>query len=357
MEAVNKVERKANFECMRIVLMCMIIGLHYLDKGGILVPFLQANEAHHYVAWAFEAFFLCAVNGYVMLSGYFSWKQEVQLKKVFRLWGQVLFYSLTIAVVTLCAGLWSVAELDIYKICGYIFPVITEQYWFVTNYVVLFLLLPFLNPVIQNMEQKNMRNLLLLFVGVFSVSKTLLPLSFPIDKNGYDVLWFLCLYLTGAYMGRFGFGRCNTKGKGLALYAVSSCGILGLSFVVREVALATGFLQDRVTYAYSYNHLLCYTAAIGLFVFFAHVTIPDKMAAKAIRALGGATFGVYLIHEHVNLRYAWPQWLGTWKYSAGLRFVLPMFASIVAVFFVCALVELLRKKMASVMGKGISKQR
>ncbi len=357
MEAVSKMERKTNFECMRIVLMCMIIGLHYLDKGDVLMPFLQANDMSQYAAWLFEAFFLCAVNVYVMLSGYFSWKQEIRVKKVFRLWGQVVFYSVAIAAVTLVAGLWNVSELDVYKICGFVFPVITEQYWFVTSYVILFLLLPFLNPVIEKMEQKKMQNLLLLLIGLFSVSKTVLPLAFPIDKNGYDVMWFLCLYLTGAYAGRFGFGKCNTKGKGLALYAVSSCGIFVLSLLFGKVALATGVLLDRVTYAYSYNHLLCYTAAVGLFAFFAHVNISNKAVAKAVRMFGSAAFGVYLIHEHVNLRYAWPQWAGAWKYNRGFLFVPHMFVSILCVFVLCAFVELLRQKIVGVVKKGITKQR
>ena len=338
-------KREMNFELLRIVAMCMIIGLHYLDKGGVLGDFTQKQGVKGYLPWIFEAFFFCAVNVYVLITGYFLVEKEIQIKKVFPLWGQVLFYSLLLGIVAIGTGIVAVGELNIYRLIYYLFPVVTEHYWFVTDYILLYILLPFINPVLVKMEKKQMQKLLLLLVAVLCISKTILPFSLAIDKKGYDVLWFLCLYLTGAYCKRFGFSYLSTKGKGIGLYVAASCGTFLCAYVCKLIFVKTGHLEDIVTYSYSYNHLFSYLAAIGLFAFFSKVRIKPESVQKIIGNFAGAAFGVYLLHEHMDFRYVWQQWLRVDKQAESIWFPVWMFASIVVVFVVCATVELIRQKV------------
>ena len=74
-------KREMNFELLRIVAMCMIIGLHYLDKGNVLGKFVEIQDAKDYVPWIFEAFFFCSVNVYVLITGYFLVEKEIKIKK------------------------------------------------------------------------------------------------------------------------------------------------------------------------------------------------------------------------------------------------------------------------------------
>ncbi len=338
-------KREMNFELLRMIAMCMIIGLHYLDKGNVLGNFVEVQDIKGYIPWIFEAFFFCSVNVYVLISGYFLVEKEIKIKKAFTLWGQVLFYSLLLGGIALGFGLTDLEDLNIYRLAYYLFPLVTEHYWFVTAYILLYLLLPFMNPVLKKMEQKQMRNSLLLLAGVLCISKTILPLNLAIDKNGYDVLWFICLYLTGAYYKRFGFAYVSTKARGILLYVFSSTGIFLCSFVLKTIYTKTGHLQDIVTYAYSYNHLLCYLAAIGLFVCFSHIAIKSEKAGKIIGTFASASFGVYLLHEHMDFRYVWQPWLMMEKQAESVGFPVLMFGSILLVFFVCAMIETVRQKV------------
>lgn len=348
--------RQMNFELLRIIAMCMIIGLHYLDKGNVLGNFVEIQDTKSCLPWIFEAFFFCAVNVYVLITGCFLVEKEIRIKKVFTLWGQVLFYSILLGGIPVCTGLTDLKEMNIYRIAYYIFPVVTEHYWFVTSYILLYLLLPFMNPVLMKVDKKQMRNLLLLLLCLLCLSKTVLPLNLAVDKNGYDVLWFICLYLTGAYYKRFGFPVVSTKLRGSLLYVFSSAGIFLCSLVLKMIFTKTGHLQDIVTYAYSYNHLLCYLAAIGLFVFFANITIKSEKAGKIIGPLAGASFGVYLLHEHVDFRYVWQQWLMVEKQAESVWFPVLMAGSIIVVFVVGAMIELTRKNMFEKIGKAVKKK-
>lgn len=349
-------KREMNFELLRMVAMCMIIGLHYLDKGGVLGSFPEKQGVKGYLPWIFEAFFFCAVNVYVLITGYFLVDKEIRMKKIVSLWGQVFFYSLLGGIFALCTGLLSMEELNVYRLAGYFFPIVTEHYWFVTTYILLYLLLPFINPVLMKTEKKQMQHSLLLLVGILCVSKTILPLNLAIDKNGYDVLWFLCLYLTGAYFKRFGFPFVSTKAGGFVLYAASSGGIFLCAVVLKFLFLKTGHLQDIITYSYSYNHLLCYLAAIGLFVLFANFHIKREGAGKVIGTLAGASFGVYLLHEHIDLRYVWQQWLRVGKQADSVWFPILMAGSILLVYVVCAAIELVRQKVFHQIGEAVRKK-
>ena len=55
-------------ELLRIIAMMMVVGLHYLNFGGILWSDAIVNRR---IAWGVESFLFVAVNCYVLISGYF----------------------------------------------------------------------------------------------------------------------------------------------------------------------------------------------------------------------------------------------------------------------------------------------
>lgn len=336
-------KREANFELLRIAAMCMIIGLHYLDKGGVLGVFTEKSGIRGLLPWLFEAFFFPAVNVYVLITGYFLAEKEVKLGKLAPLWQQVLFYSLLLGILAYALGIADLSELNIYRGKYYLFPVITEHYWFITSYILLYILLPFCNPALQKMNRKQMRNGLLFLLCLLSVSKSVLPLSLAIDKNGYDVLWFLCLYITGAYYRRFGFPYLTGRAKGILLYVLSSAAMFASAIILRAVYVKTGHLKDIITYAYSYNHIFCYLAAVGLFVCFSEVRISSERAERVILGLAGTALGVYLLHEHMDFRYVWQQWFCVGEQAESVLFPFFMCGTIATVFLVCAAAERLRQ--------------
>lgn len=340
-----KQNRQANIELLRIVAMVMIVVLHYLGKGGALIEPTQGLTATGYVAWLVEAFCLVAVNVYVLISGYFGMNQSFSLVRVLRVWRPVLFYSISIGIVCLLLG---VQQFDIYMVFTYLFPTVTQHYWFVTAFLVLSVLMPFLQEGVKQLEQKTFLCILGLLLLFCSISKSVLPMQLPWDQAGYDVLWFICLYLTGLYLQKYGLPWLQGKAwKGLLVYVIGSM-LTFLSMVVFMVLYQkTGSFEAMVHYAYTYNHVLCYIAAIGLFVAFDSLPHELGKITPVIIKASGATFGVYLIHEHMNLRYLWPKWFACEQYANAdvVRFVVHMVCSVLCVYFVCTGIELLRQEI------------
>ena len=136
-------KRQLHYELLRIAAMLMIVSLHYLSKGGLLGDPARADmTAAGYTAWFVEAFFLVAVNVYVLISGYFGVDarggmtngKNVSFREVMRrplrIWKQVLFYSVLFGCGAFVIG---AREFDLYQLFSYCFPIVTEHYWFATS--------------------------------------------------------------------------------------------------------------------------------------------------------------------------------------------------------------------------------
>lgn len=338
-----KQSRQANFELLRIVAMFMIVGLHYLVKGKAVTSPLEELALNGYIAWLLEAFFLVAVNVYVILSGYFGLDMNYSWKRPLRIWGQVWFYSVVIGMICMVLEM---QELDIYQIFMYVFPTVTDHYWFATAFILLSFCMPFLQAGAVQMEHKTFIIVLGMFLLVMSISKSVLPMELPWDNGGYDVVWFLCLYLTGLYLRRFGLPILQGKvWKGLVVYALGAGLTFSSMIILSVIYQKTGSLGAMVDYAYTYNHILCYIAAIGLFMAFQAMPTDFGKVTPGIIKVSSATFGVYLIHEHYNIRYMWPKWFSCESYAKGETaiFILHMIITIFFVYCGCTMIELVRQ--------------
>ena len=340
-------QREVKFELLRILAMGMIITLHYLSKGGFLKPLTDRVTLTDGFAWFIEAFCLVAVNVYVLISGYFGCTSKWNIRKLFTLWLQVVSYALVVGVFVLFSGLIDRSVFNIYEGVKLICPVITEHYWFATSYFLLFVMMPFLKAGIEKLSQKEFGIIIVVLILLQSVMKSILPMHLPWDKLGYDAWWFVTLFLTGAYINKYEIAFLKNKVNCVAMYVVFSLMTFSVTMGLHYVYQATGSLSEFITYAYTYNHIFCLLASVGFFGIFMNVKEKEwkQEIAKKITLLSGATFGVYLLHEHIWVRYQWPLWLGAEHFQESPFFVLHLVVSVLAVYTVGTVVELLRQQL------------
>ncbi|MDE7287773.1 MAG: acyltransferase [Lachnospiraceae bacterium] len=301
--------RMANYELLRILAMVMVVVMHFLAHGDYLPALDAPLDGIRMIGGLLEAFCLVAVNTYVFISGYFGVKSTFKPGKAIALLCQIWFYALLLLAVLFLLGVpTAVQKQGIYGLVQYLFPIETEHYWFATSYFMLYLLSPALNAAARNLTRRQFQitigGLLILFSGIKSIS----PIAFAFDRYGYDLSWFICVYLTAAYLGLYGWDFLEKKGW---IVYVGSC-LAGFF-----INLSTWFLSQRwdsfgyyFTVPFHYNFIFCLTGAIGLFFGFSRISIKEGKASHAIRKMGSLCFGVYLLHEHMDVRALWYGWLG-----------------------------------------------
>ncbi len=304
--AENK--RLANYELLRAVAMVMVIVLHFMKHSDNLIALDAPLTGSRIVGALIEFFAIVAVNTYLLISGYFGVKGSFKPTKAVALLFQIWFYALLIPLVLMAAGLPTKGgELGIYGWIQYLFPIETEHYWFATAYFMLYLLTPVLNGAVKAMSRRQLQitigGLLILFCGIKSIS----PVEFNFDRYGYDLPWFICVYLVAAYLGLYG-SRIFEK-WGWAFYVGSSLVCFGINLGMYELAQRWEDFRYYFTVPYHYNFFFCLTGAVGLFYGFSKLQIREEKAADVIRRLGTLCFGVYLLHEHVDLQDSWYGWI------------------------------------------------
>lgn len=337
--------RQTGYELLRIIAMAMVITLHYLGKGGFLTDPKESFFAADYLAWFLEAFCVAAVDIYVLISGFFLADAAFRPGRLLRLWAQVFFYSAGVPAVLVLTGILPVSELGRERLLTFCFPVLREHYWFVTAYVLMCLFAPFLGKAARSIPQKQFRLLLLLLFVIFSVSKSVLPFDLPLDRGGYDALWFVFLFLAAAYLRIYGLPFLQKKGRGLCCYLLCSLLIFGLMNVYRLLYQSTGRLADFIGSPYQYNHVLCLCSAIALFCVFGSLQEFSGRLRTLVLRISSCTFGIYLLHENEAVRYLWQDWLFAGRLRGSLTFPAGVLAAVLVWYGIGIVIELIRQKV------------
>lgn len=342
-------KRKPNFEALRIVAMLMVITLHYCFKSYITLPVWEDGyaTAKNICLWLLPSFSMCAVNVYVLISGYFLVESEFKLRRLVDLFIQILEYSIVIAAILLITGVSDINNMHLYEWFELVFPIGTEGYWFMTAYVVMFILSPFLAAGAKSMKKEQLRILIVILVFLESFEKTIFPFAkLPIDHMGYDCVWFIVLFLIAAYIRLYGISLFdNSKVFPWIVYILSSLIIWATQVGFGRCYMDTGKglflgLAERST---DYNFLFCLTASLGLFFGFKNLEFNEtSRLAELCRKLGPMTLGVYLLHEHFLVRYRWGIWLGVNPNGTVLDILLRLLVSLIVVFVAGIGVEALR---------------
>lgn len=339
-------KRKSNYEWLRILSMIMIITLHYAFKGEAVTNPAENMTASNLIMWFLTAMSICAVNVYVLISGYFLLYSEFRFKRVIDLIIQVLEYSVIVTIVVALTGQVTLSELSIYDWLGLLFPVGTEEYWFITAYILMYLISPLLSAGVKTVDEKTLRYIILTLLGFVCLEKTILPMTLPTDGFGYEVGWFVILFLISAYFRIYGFSAFERKSSYAWITYVCSVVLIWVLNIVFEVAaLKTGMatFSHYADVLWDYNSLLVLTGSIGLFVAFSNLQLNEstKRAAFA-RNTGRLTLGVYLLHEHPLVRYKWQQWLGAASVDSALDRILNWALSVIIIFVIGVTIEAIR---------------
>lgn len=321
---------------LRIISMFLII-MHHCTMYGL--GQITSNTMNRSIAGVTILGGKLGVDIYILIAGYYMCQSRFTGKKLVRLWGEVFFYA---------AGIYAV--LDVLKHLGYrevlddlqisvyfgwkpirdlLLPIGSRQYWFFTCYIIIMLLSPILNLVIERLEQKRLLGCLILTTMMWSSITT---------SNGYDyyyneLIWLLIVYLYGGYIRRY--SKNTNVRRSLCIAGVAFLGMV----IDSELCIAhNGGYYSHVVL----NAPLTLLCAVSLFLAFI------KMRPRTnhlINTIAGTTFGVYLIHANLKLNpFLWNYMFGMPESVVESRYMLCYaILAVVLVFVVCAVIDQLRQ--------------
>ena len=341
-ELQNPITRTRNYgvDLLRIVAMFMVLFLHILGNGGILFE-VEVLSPHGIVAWFFEMATFSAINCYGIISGYVGVNAKYKYSNLVLLWLQIAAYC---TLITLIYHLRYPELVPSSAFLKAFFPICNAQYWYVTAYAGMFLLMPLLSGGARSLTKKQFKLTLIAMFIALSVLPSVFNRDIFATLWGYSALWLSFLYLIGAYIKLHGFFKNSVK-VSLALYSI--CTVISWAVKLWEEHVSTeGKYADLASgFIAQYSSPTMVLSGIALFVIFANLNVSPYLH-KAIKIISPCAFGVYIIHAHPLL---WDR-LITYRYAHYINynpFLMMLFVLLTALvmFVLFAFVDFIRLKI------------
>jgi len=341
----SRAERNYGIDGLRIVAMFMIVLLHTLGHGGILGRVVPMS-AQWLVAWFLEIFAYGAVNCYALISGYVGYQVPFRLSRLFRLWGQVAFYTITITGIFY---FFVPNSVGVKTWINSVFPVIRGHYWYISAYFGIFFFMPLMNKLLEVWSYREFKY----FFGSVLVAYVILPTLLLRDtlefKGGYSAFWLLVLYIVGGGLAKFNVvDRISGKFAIWGFWLMTFMTWLSMVVIYHGSMLILGNPKG-IGLLISYTSPTVFVGSILLTLYFARKMFDSTVLRKLIGLFAPATLGVYLIHEHSLVRnYFVNGFAVSFAEHSCLLMMGEVLGSALLIYVGCSLIEILRIKLFEV---------
>ncbi len=326
-------KRNTGINLFKLFSMFMIALLHVLGMGGITGA--AAGTSSYYPVYLMQNAAFCAVNCYALVSGYLMLGKEIKPSRITELWFEVFFYSVSISAIMMIVyrDLFSARNI-VYAVT----PIISNQYWYMTSYFMMYLFVPMMNKFADAANKKVFTATIVVILVLTTGSLMIKQDGFRLN-DGYSPIWLMIMYLVGAYMKKFNVGAKMKKWLALLLYVISSlCSFILCVFSKKLLKIMLG---NDISYL-SYTSPFVVLSAIFLFIFFSKLKFGKK-TEKLINYITPAALGVYLIHTHPLVFNKLMKDIAMPLVNHGTAaMIFGSVAMALAVFIICIVIDLLR---------------
>lgn len=329
-------EKNSNIELLRIICMIFIIAHHYvMHTNGFVVSRFNFNTDIFYLkAIAMFGKASCSIfaliTGYYMINSKVDWKKLK--KKIISLFLFCTIYSVIIYASFVICGKINISPKGIFNA---ILPLLYDENWFVKDYILLLLVVPFLNMVLKSIDKRMHRKIIFIMILVWSFLPSILNASLSFS----NIDFFIIMYVIGAYESMY---PNKNENKWNDLFVV-----IVLMFIIVFSILFNYFMGITLNNDYlitcsgrfmEYNNIFSVLWAIYMFKFFIKINFRNLV----INYIGGTILVVYVIHDNSYVRkWIWNEIFPNKEYinNPYLHSIL----KICVVFFICVIIELIRK--------------
>ena len=259
-------ERDINLDALKIVGMLFIIAQHYISYLNLI------NQNNTYIV--VQSFCVVAVNCYVLVTGYYATKMKFKLRKIINLWAQVIFYSYLFFFLHHIFKIVDIGNIDAKS---FLFPFLMEQYWFMSSYLILMLLVPLLTFLLKRTNKKQLLFILIVFTFIRSFFPMLkIQMNTVGNGLGHTVSNMCYIYLVGSYMAMYFQERKDRKWTYFLIYVLTCISITVLYVLfIRLEDFKRAFFLIR-----SYHNIWITIASVSLFLFFRKIRIETPIIKK-----------------------------------------------------------------------------
>lgn len=275
-----KKARNTNVEIVRILAAFMVIVSHIFTGT-------DGGKSFKGISQVICVFFQSTLNGnlgvmlFMVISGYYLIK--CTRKKV-----------VNMIAITWCCSIFSLImrlsfiesyrdSVSLTSIAASLIPTSSGYYWYMSCYVCLMILSPFINKAIDKISRSDYTKLIIAMIVLFFALPTFVYFDIMGDK-GKGLITMVCAYFIGAYLAKYKI-EISTK-KGIL-------GIAVLTLITFAGNMAASFVRKGVT-SYPFSRE-CTLTVLGTAVLIVLLATKSRRSNKFINTVSSRVIYVYLI--------------------------------------------------------------
>lgn len=287
MNSSSSATRKSNYELLKIIALIMIIISHTLPfcGDGNSAGYIDLNRATTQASVLILVFFkyLGQIGNtvFIICSAYFlTESKSFKVNKVLYIIFDSFIISVTVLIIFLCCGF----TFSVGRILSQIFPICTQQCWFIPCYIFLYVLHPALNRIIEFLNGK----LLLLFSLLIFIINIM---------YGTGLMKFIAVYFFTALFKRdFKFNSSVPKN---ILTLLSASSILIASIILLNcLGLTYTTFSNSLLELNEMTNPAIFLISISLFNLFGKLNVKSRFT----NYVSSTSMLIYLIHENRLIR-------------------------------------------------------
>ncbi len=341
-ECVYTTQRNVAIDVLKVIAMIMVLTLHF--PLGIDSAF---GSAQYNIRALFVSFSYCAVNIYALISGYCLLEKKTSLSRLMNLWVIVIFYS----VINLLINAIIFDEFTVKSLILGLLPISTDVFWYATGYIVMYLFIPYINILMQNLGFYNTKKLVFLLLIVFGigswVSSRLGGATLGVN-SGYTVIWIMILFIVGAAIKKYGVAVVSIfKKERKNIWYLIIAFFCGICVFASEYIFyyVTGWLLSKpqpFKLFYGYCSPFIIVMSISLLVFFSRLDIKSNKYTMIFTFIASFSFGVYIVGSCSSFRrVVWENLFE--KFNS--YFIVEFLFSVLMTLCICVIIEYVRTKL------------
>lgn len=265
-------QRQSNLELFRIVLMMGIVAHHFVVNSGLLGLMSPTLEhANDVFLWIWGMWGKIGINCFVLITGFFMCQSNFSWTKFLKLICEIELYKILIYLIFMFFGRESISIERMFLVLS---PIIDLRTEFISGFLVMYLLIPFMNILIRNLSRVQHLSLIGLSLLFFSIwdqfPGVIIPMGYPI--------WFCVIYFIGAYLRLYpiqnSFARFFLDSKcSAAIMLVLSISSVLMMLLLQQICITTWWPHKWIV---DCNAPLAVLTSIAFFNFFPKIGYQTK---------------------------------------------------------------------------------
>ncbi len=333
-------KRKINLDIIRIFALLSVMSVHFFLHSGFYKDII--NGPKDFILVTFREFFMICVPLFMILTGYLNNKKELSKDYYKSIIPKLLIYVICAILQVLVMKYYEHKNINIFGAITTITNFKIHYGWYMNMYVGLFLIIPFLNLIYNNIKTKKDKQMLLIIFLILTCLPSLFYKTQLFFSDFFVVMYPITYYFIGCYIKEYGLNINIKKNVILLVSLLLIYAIVNYYFSFDKAFLKTSFNHD-------WGAIMPLTLSVLVFNLLLNIKGESN---KFISKISELTFGAYLVewildritYDYLNSHIAYENRIYFFILCVLFVFICSIILSYIVNFIVNSIMKINKKK-------------